>query len=343
MGTPRVQHDEQALLAAARSGDHDAFRRLMEPHRGQLHAHGYRMLGSLHDADDVLQEALLRSWRWLGSFDGRSSFRTWLYRITTNACLDAIARRPKRVLPIDYGPQASHETGSEVRDVAWLEPYPDFLLETSEGHGSPETRYEQREAVELAFIAALQHLPPRQRAVLVLRDVLGLSAKEVADALGTSPAAVNSALQRARKTVDERVPEPSQQATARAIGDDQLRSIVERFADAFERGDTNAILALLTDDVTFTMPPYPEWCRGREAVADSWLMPEGPPRRLRFVPTWANGQPAAGAYALAPDGTRFVPLALDVLTIRDGSIEGITVFRTPEVFARFGLPDELAA
>lgn len=345
MDTLRAQYAEHALLIAARSGDHEAFRRLVEPHRPHLHAHGYRMLGTLHDADDVVQEALLRSWRWLKSFDGRSSFRTWLYRITTNTCLDAIARRPKRVLPIDYASPASAGSGSvgEIADVAWLEPYPNRLLEPVDVQASPEARYEQREAVELAFIAALQHLPPRQRAVLVLRDVLGFSAKEVAEALGTSPVAVNSALQRARKTVDKRVPEPSQQATARAIGDDQLRGIVDRFVDAFERGDAGTILELLTDDATFSMPPYPEWYRGREAIADSWLMPAGPPRRLRLVPTWANGQPAAAAYVLTPDETRFVPLALDVLTLRDGSIEGVTVFRMPGVFSRFGLPDELAA
>jgi RNA polymerase sigma-70 factor, ECF subfamily len=340
----RVQQDERESLAAARAGDHEAFRRLIEPHRGALHAHAYRMLGSLHDADDVLQEALLRGWRWLDSFDGRSSLRTWLYRITTNACLDAIARRPKRVLPIDYPPADREDRPErELADIAWLEPYPDEVLAIEEGRASPEARYEQREAVELAFVAALQHLPPRQRAVLILRDVLAFSAREVADALETSSASVNSALQRARKTVEARVPERSQLATARSIGDDRLREVVERFGDAFERGDATAILDLLTEDATFSMPPYPGYVRGREAIADSWLMPEGPPRRLRFVPTRANGQPAAAVYALHRDGARYVPLALDVLTLRDGSIEGVTAFRTPDVFSRFGLPPELAA
>ena len=345
MGDPRGPYDEPELLAAARLGDQDAFRRLVEPHRGYLHTHAYRMLGSLHDADDVLQEALLRSWRWLASFDGRSSLRTWLYRITTNACLDAIAKRPRHVLPIDYGPSSSatSDASGAIAGVAWLEPYPDALLGREDEGVSPEARYEKREAVELAFIAALQHLPPRQRAVLILRDVLGFSAREVANTLGTSPAAVNSALQRARKTVDERIPGPSQQATARAIGDDQLKQVVDRFTDAFERADTGAILELLTDDATLSSLPDQECRRGREAIAESWLMPEGSPGSLRFVPTRVNGQQAAAAYVLAPDGTRYVPLALDVLTIRDGSIEAVAVFRTPHVFTRFGLPEELAA
>jgi RNA polymerase sigma-70 factor (ECF subfamily) len=345
MGNPRTPYDERELLAAAGSGEHDAFRRLVEPHREYLHTHAYRMLASLHDADDVLQEALLRSWRWLASFDGRSSFRTWLYRITTNTCLDAIAERPKHVLPIDYGPSSSPaaDASGAIADVTWLEPYPDELLGTEDEGVSPEARYEKREAVELAFIAALQHLPPRQRAVLILRDVLGFSAREVANTLGTSPAAVNSALQRARKTVDGRVPRRSQLATARAIGDDRLLQVVERFTDAFEHADTGAILELLTDDATFSALPDQQWCRGREAIAESWLMPEGPPGRFRFIPTRLNGQPAAAAYVLAPDGTRYVPLALDVLTLRDGSIEGVTVFQTPHVFTRFGLPEELTA
>lgn len=339
-----AQQDEGESLAAARAGDQEAFRRLIAPHQGPLHAHAYRMLGSLHDADDVLQEALLRSWRWLGSFDGRSSLRTWLYRITTNACLDAIARRPKRILPIDYPSDDRDEgVGRQLADVPWLEPYPDDVLAIEEGRASPEARYEQREAVELAFVAALQHLPPRQRATLILRDVLAFSAKEVAAALETSPTSVNSLLQRARKTVESRVPERSQQATAREIGDDRVREVVRRFGEAFERGDAQGIMDLLTDDATFSMPPHPGSFRGRQKIADSWLMPEGAPPRLRVVPTHANGQPAAAVYVLVASGARYVPLALDVLTLRDEAIVGVTAFRTPAVFPRFGLPTELAA
>jgi RNA polymerase sigma-70 factor (ECF subfamily) len=337
---------ERELLAAARRGDEHAFRRLVGPHRSQLHAHCYRMLGSLHDAEDALQDTLLRAWRGMAGFDGRSALRTWLYRVATNACLDAIARRPKRVLPIDYDPPEG--AGSVAPDAApvkgvWLEPYPDEVLGIEDGYAAPEARYEQREAVELAFVAALQHLPPRQRAVLVLRDVLGFSAREVADALGSTQASVNSALQRARRTVEERIPDRSQQATVRSLGDERVREIVRRFGDAMERGDTGAILALLAEDATFSMPPYPSLHRGRAAIADSWLMPGGPPPRLRLVPTSASGQPAVAAYGLSADREKYVPLALDVLTLRGTSIGEITAFRAPELFRSFGLPEELAA
>jgi RNA polymerase sigma-70 factor (ECF subfamily) len=331
---------EHEVLAAAQGGDEDAFRLLVEPHRVPLHAHCYRMLGSLHDAEDALQEALLRAWRGLPAFDRRSTLRRWLYRIATNACLDALARRRKRVLPIDHQPDlAANEPGGPM----WLEPYPDEALGVEDGFAAPEARYEQREAVELAFVAALQHLPPRQRAVLILREVLGFSAKEVSESLETSVASVNSALQRARRAVDDRLPQKSQQATMRLLGDERVREIVQDFADAFERGDIDAILALLAEDATFTMPPDDRSYRGREAIADSWLMPGGPPPRLRYVPTSANGQPALGTYQLDPERRRFVPIALDVLTLRDARIVDVVAFRTPEVFPFFGLPDELAA
>jgi RNA polymerase sigma-70 factor (ECF subfamily) len=336
---------ERELLDAARAGDEDAFRLLVEPHRGSLHAHCYRMLGSVHDAEDALQDALLRAWRGLPGLEGRSSLRTWLYKIATNACLDATARRPKRVLPIDYGPPAGHgdDPGEPLAEPVWLEPYPDERLGLEDGYAAPEARYEQREAVELAFIAALQHLPARQRAVLVLREVLGFSAREVAESLETTVASVNSALQRARKTVDERLPARSQQATLRSLGDDGIRELVESFVDAFERGDVDAILALVAEDATFAMPPYAGWYRGRDALGDSWLMPGGPPPRLRYVPTRANGQPALGTYQLDPGGGSYVPIALEVLTLDGARISEITAFRLPEVFRLFGLPDELAA
>jgi RNA polymerase sigma-70 factor, ECF subfamily len=337
---------EQELLQAACAGDEEAFRLVVEPHRAGLHAHCYRMLGSVHDAEDALQDAMFRAWRGLCGFGGRSSFRRWLYRITTNTCLDLLARRPKRVLPVDYSPPAggdADEAPEPVAEPLWLGPYPDELLGLEEGYAAPAARYDRREAVELAFIAALQHLPPRQRAVLILREVLGFSAKEVAEALGMTAVSANSALQRARRAVDDRLPEQSQQATMRSLGDDRVREIVEQFVEAMERGDVDAIVALLAEDATFEMPPYPTWYRGRDAVADSWLMPGGSPGRLRFVHTRANAQLAIAAYALDPERSRYLPVALDVLTLGGPRIADVTAFRSPELFRLFGLPDELAA
>jgi RNA polymerase sigma-70 factor, ECF subfamily len=291
---------EHELLDAARYGDEDAFRGLVEPHYRELHAHCYRMLGSLHDAEDALQDALLRAWRGLRGLADARSLRAWLYRIATNACLDTIARRPKRVLPVDYGPPtepAQSSPGAAV-EAAWVEPYPDDALDVPDGYAAPEARFEQREAVELAFIAALQHLSGRQRAALILRDVLGFSARETADALDSTTASVNSALQRARRTVDERLPDRSQQATLRSLGDEGLRDFVQQFIDAFEHGEVEAILEMLAEDASFAMPPYPDWQRGRDAVAASWLMPKGPGRQLasfRRAPT-ANSPSAPTAW-----------------------------------------------
>ena len=242
--------NEARLLEAARAGDEDAFARLVEPHRRALHAHCYRMLGSVTDAEDALQEALLNAWRGLAKFEGRSSLRSWLYTIATNACLRAIERRPKRVLPIDYAPAADpHDgLGEPLVESVWVEPYPDERLGLEDGLAGPEARYEQRESVELAFIAALQHLPARQRAVLILRDVLGFSARETAEALETTPPGVDSALQRAHKAVDERLPERSQQAMLGPLDDRGLREIVDRYVDAFERADVDALVEMLAAD-----------------------------------------------------------------------------------------------
>ena len=332
------------LPPAGNSSSEAAFAELVEAHRGELHAHCYRMLGSLHDADDALQDTLVRVWRGLPSFRGRSSLRTWLYRIATNVCLDMIARRPQRVLPIDYAPASAPGPGGTERalpEELWIEPYPDEALGVPDGAAAPDVRYERREALELAFVAALQHLPARQRAVLVLRDVLGFSASEAAEAFATTVPSVNGALRRARAAVDERLPDCSQQATLRALGDRGLRDLAERFADSFERGDIEAILAMLVEDATFEMPPYPEWCRGREAIGSSWLMPGGPPPRLRYAQTRANGQLALGVYLIDPAEGGYVPLALDVLTLRGALISDVMAFRAPVVFRRFGLPERL--
>ncbi|MGD9571130.1 MAG: sigma-70 family RNA polymerase sigma factor [Thermoleophilia bacterium] len=338
------------LVAAARAGDEDAFARLVAPHRGELHALCYRMLGSVHDAEDAVQESLLRAWRGLGRFEQRSSPRRWLHTITTNVCLDAIAarRRRIRVLPQGSGtPPTAPDAplGEPLPATTWIEPYPDGPLDVPDGRATPEARYEHRESLELAFVAALQHLPPRQRAVLILREVLGFSAAEVAEALDTSVASVNSLLQRARRSADERLPERSQQATLRALGDDGLRDLVRRFADAFESGDLEAILALLSDDVVFAMPPWGEWYRGRDAVGDSWLMPGGPPPRLRYVPTTANGQIALGTYAIDAAAGAYLPIALDVLTLDEtgDGIREVFAFRDTALFPAFGLPASVPA
>ena len=231
------------VLGAARRGDEDAFRRLVEPHRRELHAHCYRMLGSLQDAEDALQETLLRAWRGLGGFEDGKPLRPWLYKIATNASLDAMAKRPKRVLHLDAPPwQPADGPGTPLLESIWIDPYPDEHLGLADGYAAPEARYELRESVELAFIAALQHLPARQRAVLILREVLGFSAREVAQSLDTTAASVNSALQRARKTVEDVLPERSQQQTLRSLGDDGLRRLVERYVAAWESRNVDAMV-----------------------------------------------------------------------------------------------------
>jgi RNA polymerase sigma-70 factor (ECF subfamily) len=337
---------ERELLEAAQRGDDDAFGRLAGPYRGELYAHCYRMLGSAADAEDALQETLLRAWRALPRFEGRSSVRSWLYKIATNACLRAMERRPRRVLPLDYGPAADpHDRAAEpVTEAVWLEPYPDERLGLGSGLASPEARYEQREGVELAFIAALQHLPARQRAVLILRDVLGFSARETAAVLETTPVSVDSALQRAHKTVDQRLPEHSQQATLRSLGDDALRQVVQRYVTAWERNDVDAVVAMLAEDAKLVMPPLPGWYRGREHVAG--FLAGGPlagATRWRLVPARANGQLAFGLYAWDDKTQAFVPRAIDVLTLRGARIQEITAFLTPDAFRNFDLPAILPA
>ena len=335
---------EQGLLEAAREGNEDAFRRLVEPHRAALHAHCYRMLGSLQDAEDALQETLLHAWRGLARFESRSSTRTWLYRIATNACLDALARRPKRILPIDYGPSSTPEAdpGQPLVESVWVEPYPDEKLGLEDGYAAPAARYEQREAVELAFIAALQHLPARQRAVLILREVLGFSARETSEALETTVASVNSALQRARKAVDERRPEQSQQETLRSLGNEQIREIVERYVDAWANGDVEALRALLAEDATFSMPPWAAWWHGRETIAGFAAAAHEFCAEATSLLTRANGQVAMAYYHKDSDTGRYTPAAIDVITFEGAKIKEITAFVTPRIFPRFGLPPELA-
>jgi RNA polymerase sigma-70 factor (ECF subfamily) len=297
------------------------------------------MLGSAHDAEDALQDALLRAWRGLARFEGRSSLRAWLYRIATNACLNAIERRPARMLPMAYGPSSD---GREPHDPAlaeaiWIEPYPDTRLGLADGLAAPAARYEQRESVELAFVTALQLLPPGQRATLIMREVLGFSAREVAESLGTTVAAANSALQRARRALDEHLPEETQQTALRALGEDELHAIVRRYMDAMERGDVSAVVALLTEDATWSMPPIPTWFSGHDAIA-RFLGEQALAVPWRHVATRANGQLAVACYSLRADRSGYEPGVLDVLQVRGDRIAAVTGFVTPAVFPQFGLP-----
>ena len=338
--------NELAQLEAARSGDEDAFARLVSRYRSGLHAHCYRMLGSAADADDALQDTLLRAWRSLGTFEGRSSLSSWLYRIATNVSLRAIERRSKRVLPIDYGPPGDpHEgIGTPLTESVWIEPYPDERLGLADGFAAPEARYEQRESVELAFIAALQFLPPRQRAVLILREVLGFSADEVADVLDTTVTSVYSALQRAHKAVDERLPERSQQETLRSLEDEEIKRLVEDYVDAWERADVDAVVAMLAEDVAIAMPPTPTWFRGREVLRG--FLAERPMSgaiRWRGIPVRANGQPAIAFYQWDEERGAFVPHGVTVLTLRGDKIAQIDAFIDAESLRGFELPDELPA
>jgi RNA polymerase sigma-70 factor (ECF subfamily) len=317
-----VGMDRTALLTAARAGDADAFGRLVGGHRPELLAHCYRMLGSRHDAEDALQESLVRAWRGLSTFS-TGSLRAWLYRIATNRCLTLIEQRARRALPADLSP------GSPLTEVAWLEPYPDRLL-------GPAATAEQREAVGLAFVAALQHLSGTQRATLLLREVLGFSAAEVADQLGTTVAAVNSGLQRARATLAERRPTPGDPVRPT---DATTRELAHRYAAAWEAADVDAIVALLTEDATYSMPPLPEWYRGRSAVREFLL--SGPLRlRWRFRPVQANGQLAFGTYLWDDDRSAYRWAGLDVLRLDGSRVAEVVSFLTDGLHRDFALPDE---
>jgi RNA polymerase sigma-70 factor, ECF subfamily len=320
------------------SADDHAYAEQLEPHRRALHAHCYRMLGSVQDAEDAVQETLLRAWRGLDQFEGRSSLRSWLYSIATNVCLRMIERRPARVLPVDYGPPSDPHAplGPPLLESTWIEPYRDAELGHDELAG-PEARYEQREAVELAFIAALQHLPARQRAVLILREVLGFSGAEVAAALDTTAASVYSLLQRAHASLDDRQPERTQQATLRSLGDEQLSAIVDRYVEAWTQNDAEAIVDMLTESATLAMPPTSSWFSGRDAVATALRGALVRTRSWRLLPTSANGQLAMGAYLLDSDDA-YMPNHLGVLTLRGASIDAISAFHDPSAFQRFGLP-----
>jgi RNA polymerase sigma-70 factor (TIGR02960 family) len=316
--------DEATLLTDAKRGDDTAFENLVHPHRAELQAHCYRMLGSVHDAEDALQESLVRAWKGLGTFDGRGPIRPWLYRIATNRCLTLLEKRGRRELPADLTP------GAPLTEIAWLEPYPDRLL-------GPEAGVEQREGVELAFVAALQHLTAAQRAVLVLREVLGFSAAEVADLLDTSVAAVNSGLQRARRIMAERRPAVSQQATLRTLGDDTIKDLADRYAAAWHAADVDAIVAMLAEDAIFSMPPLAEWFRGRADIR-GFLLGGPMPYRWRLLPCRANGQLAFASYWWEDERAAFVFVALDVVTVNEGQIAEVVAFLSRDLWRDFDLP-----
>jgi len=306
--------------------DEREFERLIAPHRRELHAHCYRMLGSVADADDALQEALLGAWRGYAGFEGRSSLRSWLYRIATNACFQMLAARPRRQLPFEHGAASAPQSALDpmLEGPLWLEPYPE----------DPEATFELRESLELAFVAALQHLPATQRAALILREVVGLSALEVAELLGTSAPSIESALQRARKTVEARVPARTQQVTLRELGDEATGALVARYIGAWESADAAALLELLSQDAKFSMPPIPNWFEGREDVVRFFAERVfATPWRLR--PLRASGQLAFACY----QGPEFRLGALNVITLRGAEISELNGFLSPALHGRFFLPD----
>jgi RNA polymerase sigma-70 factor (TIGR02960 family) len=330
----------EATLARARAGDDEAFRELTEPHRRELQLHCYRILGSMQDAEDLVQETLLAAWRSLETFEGRASVRAWLYRIATNRCLNALrdrARRPREFQAMVEPPEPTRRT-----EPIWLEPYPDVLLEDIPDRSpGPPACYEARESTALAFIAALQGLPPRQRAALVLRDVLGFRTAEVAEMLGTGETSVKGALQRARAALEARLP-AADRDRAPLPNSARERRLVGRFADAVQSGDIDDVVALLTDDALLTMPPQPLEYQGQEAIA-AFLRHRAELRGtpLRVVPTRANTQPAVGCYL--PDAQAAIarPYGLIALTLAGDAIVAITWFADTGVFRHFGLPRTL--
>jgi RNA polymerase sigma-70 factor, ECF subfamily len=357
VGDRTTQAEQAAVLAAVRGGDASAFAALAERYRRQLLVHCYRMLGSLEEAEDAVQETLLRAWRARAGFEGRSLFRTWLYRIATNVCLNLLERSPRRVrvLVADVPAQDPRavlsveqrpDLGAPPADLPWLQPYPDRLFDpAAPGDLEPDAAVVARETIELTFLAAIQVLPPRQRAVLILRAVLGWSAGETASLLEVSVASVNSALQRARSTLRTRLP-ARRLDWARATGPtDRERAVLRRFMDAHDRADVAAFAALLREDVRQAMPPHPLWYQGRGAVAMNFARYIDPgsshyPGHLRVVATAANRQPAMAVYLRRPDDTAYRLLGLTVLDIEDGLVVGIVSFGV-DLLGAFGLPPTL--
>ena len=336
------QADDPELLARARAGDTAAFDRLVAPHHRPLHAHCYRMLASPHDADDALQETLLAAWRGLAAFEGRSALGTWLYRIATHACLRLISQRPRRMTSPEHGPafQGTAELGDMMLGPMWVEPWPDETPAAGT-HEDPADALARRESVALAFVAALQHLPGTQRAALLMREVLGYSAAEAAGMLSTSVASLNSALQRAQKSLRERMPAVSQTTERELLGEAGVQRLLGEFVRAWERRDIQGLVRLFTEDARFTMPPLPCWFDGR-AMVERFITERvfATPWRLR--PLQANGQPGFACYMRAEGAECYVLGAILLPSLRDGRIQGLHSFLDPALHRRFGLPPELA-
>jgi len=351
VGAEVRRKEDDAVVAAARAGDEAAFAELVRRHERELRVHCYRMLGSFHESEDLVQETFLRAWRRRESFEGRATFRAWLYRIATNACLDHLDRHPRRPRP--YGPSPSPTASANEEPppaVPWLEPFPDRLLDVpAPGEAEPDAVVVARESIELAYLVAIQHLPPRQRAVLILRDVLGWPATETATLLDGSVASVKSALARARSTVREHLPERRDDWAPSGDPTPEERALLHRYIDAHAHGDANAVAALFAEEVRLTMPPHPEWFSGREAIAGLHREVFDPAStwyhgRWRSIATRANRQPAVAHYCERPSAPetqavagRYRAQVLDVLRVRDGKVVEITAFE-PRSFAAFELP-----
>ena len=344
----KLDPEAASRLAAARAGDHGEFSSLTEPYRRELQLHCYRILGSLQDAEDLVQETMLRAWRRLDTFEGRSSLRAWLYKIATNACLDALDKRPRRALSVTTHPAGDPLKPIEnaIAEPIWLEPYPDDWL--AEAEAGPEARYAVHESVSLAFLAVLQLLPPRQRAVLILRDVLDWRASEVAGLLEATVSAVNSVLHRARVTVAKNYHAGGQETIQTSPADTRTRTLLNRYMQAWEKADVSGLVALLKEDASFAMPPSPSWYRGREAIKKILTLQVFAgtgQEHWRLLPTGANSQPAFVLYGRSEDGGPHIPSGIQILTIDHSSssrqISDITTFLTPELVSRFGLPSEL--
>jgi RNA polymerase sigma-70 factor (ECF subfamily) len=334
--------DMAETLAAALSGDQAAFALLTEPYRNELLTHCYRMLGSLQDAEDQVQETLLRAWRRLETYEGRASLRAWLYKIATNTCLDALYRSPKRSLPVELSAPSDPSTPPDppLNEPVWIEPYPDELLAPAEA--SPEARYESRESISLAFLVALQELPARQRCALILGDVLDWQAVEIAEALDTTVSAVNSLQHRARSSLKGRYRRPPALKPAPA----EERQLLDRYLRAWETADIDGIVSMLTADATFPMPPLPSWYQGRSAIRDfiaATSLAGEAAGRWKLVPIRANGGPGFAFYMLDGNSGKYLPFALQLLRFEGRQFSDVTTFGVPELFPAFNLPAGLEA